>query len=586
MEENFRCRLVNELGDVLKINLSEDHPAWMDLLNTLCGVHPVEWIGRNRHDKVIQFTSELKKRVLRICAANKNAKPSLDEIERFFNDQPDGSFISFLREGVVLGNADNRMNDALIKSLVANYTSLENRKKREESDNNAVLGTRKVKSIFCIVSDGEIKPEDLPRNYPEGRLSELLGLLRVATDMSMSAMRNGNNFWRFSELRQFIKSETVAESVVGCQIVSIVQRLKDLDDKDVVVFGVMQSANETQLTTMAHACRAIKAGVTLQQFYDQRMANERVFSLNGYSHRSFTDLGFTYKIAGSHICRFCGRSVADGVTFKKEPHAISYFWGNHNLLGAGECDDCNGRFGETLEPQAHRYYLPTMINCGVTGRGKDPRVAGENFALSLGKTNILSTETDNVWERLCNGEEVSQQLNDSQPVVKADVYRCFCKYVVSLISDEELPDFKETIRWIMKKRLSDGSLPPTLRNETDLDLVETPVLEIFTKKAADGTPKAYIIAFRFITNLWLFAVPYVRGCENTSLKRELLDFKNNFFSHFDFVQEDFSTEIFSYITTHVGLSINGKTEIRRVCDMTPEEQEEFYSHIPIKWCKK
>lgn len=85
-EQKFRCRLVNEFGDVLKINLSENHPVWMDMLNSLCGAPPVEWIDRNSHDKVIQFSSEFKKRVLEICVANNNTEPNLDKIEHFFND--------------------------------------------------------------------------------------------------------------------------------------------------------------------------------------------------------------------------------------------------------------------------------------------------------------------------------------------------------------------------------------------------------------------------------------------------------------------------------------------------------------------
>ena len=186
-------------------------------------------------------------------------------------------------------------------------------------------------------------------------------------------------------------------------------------------------------------------------------------------------------------------------------------------------------------------------------------------------------------ERLCNGEEVSQGLDDSQPVIKADIYRCFCKYVVSLINDEELPDFKETIRWIMKERLSGKSLPPTLRNETDLGLTETPTIEIFAKKASDKSPISYIIAFRFITNLWLFAIPYVRGIENARLKKELLDFQKRFYPYLNFVQEDFSIEVETYTTTHFGLSISGETEMKRVCDMTPEERNEFFRNMPKQW---
>lgn len=582
MGQDFRCRLVNEFGDVLKINLAESHPAWGDMFNTLCGAHPVEWIGSNSHDKVFQLTPELKKRVFLICATNKNARPNLDDVGRYFNDQPDGSFISFLREGVGLGIADNRNEEALIKALAANYIS-----ERSVGICNEigcmVENQKELKTLFCIASEGETWTHDLPRNFPEERRIVLFKLLRVATDMSMTAMRDGNNLWRLSDLRKHVKSQSVTESKVRSLVASLVNRLNDLEDEDVVVFGVLQSANETQLTNIVRACIATKLKGSPKQVYDRMMARERVFSRDGYKHKCFTDYGFCFTIAGKRVCRFCERRPADGATFKNEPHAISYFWGNHNLLGAGECDVCNGKFGKTLETQALRYYLPTLINCGVTGRGKDPKAFGENFALSLGKTQILSMENDNSWERLCNGVEVPHELKDNMPVVKADIYRCFCKYVVSLISDEELPDFKETVRWIMKERLSDKSMPPTLRNEKDLDLAPKPIIEIFTREASKGSTKTYIIAFRFITNLWLFAVPYVSGCENPELKHELLEFQKKFFSHLDFVQEDFSDENESYTTTHFSLSISRDTKMKRVCDMTPEEQDEFYSHMPKQW---
>lgn len=582
MTQNFRCRLVNESGHVLKINLPGNHPAWMDMLNTLCGAKPVEWIGRNSHDKVIQITRDFKNRMIRICDENKDAQPNLDDLERFLNDQPDDCFVSFLREGYVVGDADNRIDEAVIRALAANYKSeVSNRGISFNSD--SAVKQDILKTIFCITSEGDSWTYRFPRNFPEERRSMLFEQLHVATDMSMPAMRDGKNFWRINELRKHAKSQTVVQSEVGSLITSLVKRLKDLGESEFVVFGVLQLADETQLTYIKQACSAAKSDGSHRRFYDQQMAKERLFCLEGYTHRSFTDVGFSHAIAGRRICRFCGRGTTDGVTFKKDPHAISFFWGNHYLLGAGECDVCNGKFGNTLEPQALRYYLPTMINCGMTGRGKDPKAVGQNFALRLGTMRILSTETDNLWERLCNGEEVSQGLDDSQPVIKADIYRCFCKYVVSLINDEELPDFKETIRWIMKERLSGKSLPPTLRNETDLGLTETPTIEIFAKKASDKSPISYIIAFRFITNLWLFAIPYVRGIENARLKKELLDFQKRFYPYLNFVQEDFSIEVETYTTTHFGLSISGETEMKRVCDMTPEERNEFFRNMPKQW---
>lgn len=46
----------------------------------------------------------------------------------------------------------------------------------------------------------------------------------------------------------------------------------------------------------------------------------------------------------NRTCRFCGRSKADGVTFKKEAHALSNLIGNNSLFSYYECDECNQRF--------------------------------------------------------------------------------------------------------------------------------------------------------------------------------------------------------------------------------------------------
>lgn len=582
MELDFRCRLINEFGNVLSINLSESHPAFSDILNTFCGANPVEWIGKNSHDKVIHLTSDFKKHIFEICAESKQAEPNFKNIERFFKEQPDNSYVSYLREGLVDGNAENRLSNALQRALVANYKAWALSRRNDEKI-STIENSRIKKTLFCIASEGETWTYDFPENFPEERLRLLFDYLHVATDMSMLTMHNGNNFWRLSVLRELIKSNEIAESKVGGLLVSFVRKLKGLEDNEAVVFGILQSANETQLENMVQACKAFKFTGTVKPLYDQLMANERCFNIEGYTHRSFTDFGFEHKIVGKKVCRFCGKSKLDGVTFKNKPHAISYFWGNHNLLGAGECDICNGTFGQILEPQALRYYYPTMINCGLTGRGKNPKILGENFALSIGNVQILSIENDNVWERLCNGEEVRQEFNDHQPVIKADIYRCFCKYIVSLIKDEELPEFKETVRWIMKERLSDESLPPTLRNETDFGCTKKPTIEIFTKESTDAKSKIYIVVFRFITNLWIYAIPYVGGCDNSELKKELLAFQKKFFSNFKFVEEDFGIEDFTYTTTHNLLSVSKETQIKRVCDMTPEEREDFCKHIPKKW---
>ena len=49
---NFICQIFNESGDRLRINLSQSHPAWMDMLNLLCGAKPLEWIDDSSHNNM------------------------------------------------------------------------------------------------------------------------------------------------------------------------------------------------------------------------------------------------------------------------------------------------------------------------------------------------------------------------------------------------------------------------------------------------------------------------------------------------------------------------------------------------------
>ena len=58
---SFVCRIFNESGVELGINLPQSHPAWMDMLNLFCGVTPVEWIDDSSHNKLFHCTRKLKK---------------------------------------------------------------------------------------------------------------------------------------------------------------------------------------------------------------------------------------------------------------------------------------------------------------------------------------------------------------------------------------------------------------------------------------------------------------------------------------------------------------------------------------------
>lgn len=224
-----------------------------------------------------------------------------------------------------------------------------------------------------------------------------------------------------------------------------------------------------------------------------------------------------------------------------------------------------------------------MVSVYKTGRGKNPRIEGENFVAELGKFKLrMDKEEENLFERMKKGEEIPVHLNDDRPFVKADIYRCLCKYIISLVSESELPLFTDTISWIMKRRKS-GVLPLIYRNEKDFDLTETPVLEIYSPVNNTDRYKGWIGVFRFLTNLWIFAVPYVKGCRNDKLATILNRFVSNYFPNINFVREEFGSENNSYVTTHFTIGMGQTSRLTSFADMTDDERREFMASMPKRW---
>lgn len=580
---DFRCQLVDESGSVLKICIPESSPAWMDILNTLCGAYPAEWIGGGSHNKLIMCTPEFKDRMKDICRRFADAENRLALISNFFNKQPDNSHIAFLREGVVHAVDDTLVAKARGMVLRANYTLCIELRAVGDGPGGDVDAGRPF-TLFWFASDGSASVRPLGRGFPQERRKELVRLLKAVVDFDPNSLRVCDSFWRLGDLRKGAESREVKLSPVAGLINDEVKKLEKLDADTIVVFGVLENADINRLSDLKTACLRERSGQSHTDFYDSLMAAGRRLYLEGYRRRRFTDLGFGYRIKGRRtVCRFCEKTKAEGATFKEKPHAMSVFLGNRFLLGGGECDSCNGFLGRELEPHFYRYYLPTMISVGKTGRGKKPQIEGENFAAEIGRFKVcMEAEDAGKAHCLLNGDEVAVELNDRLPVVKADIYRCLCKYVVSLVDDGEQSLFDDTVEWIMKQRLS-GNLPLTYRNERDFGCVDAPVMDIYSPLDSRTTDKAWIVSFRFLTNLWIFAVPYVKGMRNEKLDGILRRFINRHMSRIDFVREDFGHEGNSYVTTHLTHRLSPDSRLVRYPDMTPEEQHAFMNSMPERW---
>ena len=215
----------------------------------------------------------------------------------------------------------------------------------------------------------------------------------------------------------------------------------------------------------------------LSQLDKQPLKSANLERISSYLYNHYEVLTFSGSnrlnigIPNKHmrICRFCGRSIPD-VTFKQKAHAISESLGNKGLICREECDDCNRRFNQTIEQDMTRLFQFFLILNGIKGKKGSPTLQGNSISItndpssrsSLGldtlglKVNTLP-DTHDIQEI---ARYISNQFSFSNvKYVPQNIYKCLCKYVLSVIDHRYLPFFKGTINWI-NEPLSRHSLPP------------------------------------------------------------------------------------------------------------------------------
>lgn len=189
------------------------------------------------------------------------------------------------------------------------------------------------------------------------------------------------------------------------------------------------------------------------------------------------------------VCRFCGRSMPE-VKFRQKAHAISESLGNKGLVCREECDECNKHFNETIEQDIINFFHFQLILHGVKGKNGDPTLKGDEISITndtssqetLGRDTLILKVKDmpDTRDPQKIAQFLSQQFSFSSVKFKPqNIYKCFCKYVLSLIDSKYLPYFQETINWI-NGPISKRRLPPVWHY--DVPMSTTPSLVIMQRK--------------------------------------------------------------------------------------------------------
>lgn len=214
------------------------------------------------------------------------------------------------------------------------------------------------------------------------------------------------------------------------------------------------------------------------------------------------------------VCRFCGRSMPDTL-FKEKAHAISEALGNKGLVCLEECDDCNRRFNETIEQDLIKISQPSLLLYGIRGKHGIPAFKGDNVTIinktstrsTIGRdTMVLKVDTlPDTHDPQEIAKYLSEKISSTIEYIPQNIYKCFCKYVLSLIDSKYLQYFKGTIDWI-NEPLTKHRLPPVWHYQVPMGI--SPSVIIMQRKH-NHTELPYCWAIMNIAGWqYLFIVPF------------------------------------------------------------------------------
>lgn len=152
----------------------------------------------------------------------------------------------------------------------------------------------------------------------------------------------------------------------------------------------------------------------------------------------------------NRTCRFCGHRKPD-TTFKKKAHAFPELIGNKFLISNYECDICNEKFSRTLEDHFAKYTGLNRTLSQINGKKGFPSFKTKDKKSRIDIKNNGIHVQSNVESEIASLDEKKNQLRIHgyrQPYNPRSVYKCLVKMALSIMPEEEMTNFKDTICWL------------------------------------------------------------------------------------------------------------------------------------------
>ena len=203
-------------------------------------------------------------------------------------------------------------------------------------------------------------------------------------------------------------------------------------------------------------------------------------------------------------CRFCGGDNST-TSFNNKAHAISEALGNKTIIIFDECDSCNKKFSETIEPDIIIYLSLFRTMFGVKGKRGNKKIQGKNFKLQ--NEEGINLAFNSIADRPnFDNKNYKLHLNFGHTIISQNVYKTLCKYFLSVIDKKHLIHFNKTIEWI-RGNIIINQLPKIAEKTTYEVFTIQPELVYYLRKDDSNNLPFAVCEFRFTCKILVFIVP-------------------------------------------------------------------------------
>lgn len=272
------------------------------------------------------------------------------------------------------------------------------------------------------------------------------------------------------------------------------------------------------------------------------------YELMFHSYWKKTFLG--EKDKNKRTCRYCNKSMNDGVTYVNEAHAIPALLGNSTLFQNEECDECNLYFGKTIEIDLNNYSRLLRVFAGTKGRNGIPKLNNK------GKT-VFFSNSPNVYSGPViisdfeNHNEKKVEIEDDTEYIPANVYRILCKMFISVVNSDAVEMFQDTVKWIRYDECILEELPLIAFCILPNRRVERPEIVTYIRKNAIKKAPFAFMEFRFGNFVYIVQIPtksnanelFYDACKFESFLKSFKHFENANFQYKDFSSKNKKTFI-------------------------------------------